>query len=52
MHTQPLYAGTTCIGGTVAEDLYGTGVCLPSSSSLSPAQQERVIDRCRTLLGG
>jgi dTDP-4-amino-4,6-dideoxygalactose transaminase len=52
MHTQPLYAGATCIGGAVAEDLYGTGVCLPSSSSLSAVQQDRVIDRCRTLLAG
>ncbi|MCC7053586.1 MAG: DegT/DnrJ/EryC1/StrS family aminotransferase [Gemmatimonadaceae bacterium] len=52
MHTQPLYAGAECVGGAVAEDLYRTGICLPSSSSLLTAQQDRVIERCRSLLVG
>ena len=42
MHTQPMFAGAHAIGGTVAERLYATGVCLPSSSSLSEADQARV----------
>ncbi len=50
MHTQPLYAGAEVVGGAVAEELYRTGVCLPSSSSLSDAQQDRVIAACRRVL--
>jgi pyridoxal phosphate-dependent aminotransferase EpsN len=45
MHTQPLYRGCECIGGAVAEDLHRRGICLPSSSSLSEADQAFVIDR-------
>ncbi len=51
MHTQPLYAGATRIGGEVAEGLYRTGLCLPSSSSLSEEQQLRVIEEVRAALG-
>lgn len=43
MHTQPLFADAPRVGGSVAELLYGTGVCLPSSSSLTEADQERVV---------
>jgi len=45
LHTQPLYQQFECIGGGVAEDLNGRGLCLPSSSSLSGADQEFVISR-------
>ena len=47
MHTQPLYRGFECVGGTVAEDLNQRGICLPSSSSLSEEEQQFVIDRVR-----
>jgi dTDP-4-amino-4,6-dideoxygalactose transaminase len=50
MHTQPLLERARCIGGSVAERLYATGICLPSSSSLEPAEQDRVIDRVRAVL--
>ncbi len=43
MHLQPLYAGCARYGGAVAADLYRRGLCLPSSSSLSPEDQERVV---------
>ncbi len=51
MHTQPLYHGYECIGGDVAEDLNRRGICLPSSSSLSEADQERVIQGVRGAVG-
>ena len=51
MHTQPLFERATVVGGAVAESLYRTGVCLPSSSSLSPTDQGRVVDAARALLG-
>lgn len=43
MHTQPAYRGFPCVGGRVAEDLNQRGICLPSSSCLSEADQETVI---------
>jgi pyridoxal phosphate-dependent aminotransferase EpsN len=50
MHTQPMFADAARVGGRVAESLYATGVCLPSSSSLTEAAQTRVIDAAATHL--
>jgi pyridoxal phosphate-dependent aminotransferase EpsN len=47
LHLQPVYAGCRAIGGAVAERLFRDGVCLPSGSSLTPADQARVIDAIR-----
>lgn len=47
MHLQPLFRGCEVIGGGVAEDLFARGVCLPSSSSLTRSDQERVIEVVR-----
>ncbi len=47
MHTQRLYQGYECVGGSVAEDLNQRGICLPSSSSLSLEDQQFVIERVR-----
>ncbi len=47
MHLQPLFRGFEIIGGAVAEDLFARGLCLPSSSSLTPADQDRVIEVVR-----
>lgn len=47
MHTQPLYRGHECVGGAVAEDLNRRGICLPSSSNLTEAEQAFVIERVR-----
>ena len=44
MHTQPMFADAQCIGGDVAERLYRTGLCLPSSSSLTESDQGRIIE--------
>jgi pyridoxal phosphate-dependent aminotransferase EpsN len=51
MHLQPLYAGCARHGGDVAAGLYARGVCLPSSSSLAPEDQDRVIDVIRGVAG-
>ena len=50
MHTQPIFATAERVGGAVAERLYATGVCLPSSSSLGHADQDRVIEAIRGVL--
>ena len=47
MHLQPLYAHCERYGGEVAEDLFRRGICLPSSSSLSEAEQLYVINEVR-----
>lgn len=44
LHLQPVFAGCECIGGRVAEDLFEHGLCLPSSSNLTQADLERVIE--------
>ena len=49
LHTQPLFKGYECVGGEVAEDLNKRGICLPSSSSLSEEDQQRVIDSVKSL---
>jgi pyridoxal phosphate-dependent aminotransferase EpsN len=43
MHLQPLFAGAPTYGGALSEELFERGICLPSSSSLSASEQERVI---------
>jgi pyridoxal phosphate-dependent aminotransferase EpsN len=45
MHLQPVFADFPHIGGRVSEDLFRRGLCLPSGSSLSEADQTRVIQR-------
>jgi pyridoxal phosphate-dependent aminotransferase EpsN len=51
MHLQPLYADCERHGGHVADDLFARGVCLPSSSSLAPEDQDRVIEAVRRVAG-
>jgi pyridoxal phosphate-dependent aminotransferase EpsN len=47
MHLQPLYAGCEVVGGRVGAELYARGLCLPSSSSLTAGDQDRVIEVIR-----
>ena len=51
MHTQPMFAQAARVGGEVAESLYARGVCLPSSSSLTNEEQDRVIAVLRAAIG-
>jgi dTDP-4-amino-4,6-dideoxygalactose transaminase len=44
MHMQPVFASCSMRGGRVSEDLFARGLCLPSGSSLTPIEQERVMD--------
>lgn len=50
MHMQPIFAEATVIGGGTAQRLFETGLCLPSSSSLTESDQARVIDAVRAAL--
>ena len=44
MHLQPLFASAKCIGGEVSQQIFETGLCLPSGTCLTQADQDRVID--------
>lgn|SRR5579883_1545746 len=48
MHLQPLYREAERFGGAIAERIFERGICLPSSSSLSVADQDRVIAAVRS----
>jgi dTDP-4-amino-4,6-dideoxygalactose transaminase len=43
LHTQPAFRDCVIRGGEVADSLFADGLCLPSGSSLSQADQQRVI---------
>jgi dTDP-4-amino-4,6-dideoxygalactose transaminase len=43
MHQQPVFEGCRTFGGAVSDRLFRDGLCLPSGSSLAPADQDRVI---------
>ncbi|NUP07118.1 MAG: aminotransferase class I/II-fold pyridoxal phosphate-dependent enzyme [Polyangiaceae bacterium] len=47
MHLQPVFAGCRAIGGTVSEDLFARGLCLPSGSNLTDAEIDEVIEVVR-----
>jgi dTDP-4-amino-4,6-dideoxygalactose transaminase len=51
MHLQPLFHGAPYFphadGDDVAARLFAAGICLPSGSNMTEAQQERVIDQLR-----
>lgn len=42
LHMQPVFAGCRMRGGRVVEQIFETGLCLPSGSSLTDAQRELV----------
>lgn len=47
MHLQPVYRDRRAYGGEVSADLFERGLCLPSGSSLSDADVERVAGLVR-----
>ena len=51
MHLQPLYASCRRVGGSVSEQLFREGLCLPSGSSLTDAERNRVAEAVREAAG-
>lgn len=43
MHLQPVFAGRDVVGGDRSAALFRDGLCLPSGSALTPADQERIV---------
>jgi dTDP-4-amino-4,6-dideoxygalactose transaminase len=50
MHLQRAFAASPVCGGRVAEEVFQTGLCLPSGSSMSDADVDRVADAVRDSL--
>ncbi len=44
MHLQPIFASYPYYGGTVSQELFENGLCLPSGSNLTDADRERLRD--------
>ena len=53
LHRQPLFRGTQYFsaGSSLCDQLFNEAVCLPSGSSLSDAEQARIIKVIRKVLG-
>lgn len=49
MHMQPLFKGATYHGSGVDEDLFANGLCLPSGSDMTEAEQDEVIAHIQAL---
>ena len=47
MHQQPLYQNAEIRGGAVADELFATGLCIPSGSGMTTHQQQDVINAVR-----
>ncbi|WPB85054.1 DegT/DnrJ/EryC1/StrS family aminotransferase [Sediminicoccus rosea] len=52
LHLQPAFRDAPVVGGRVAAALFEEGLCLPSGSGMSPADQARVIGVIRALHRG
>ncbi len=50
MHLQPVFKDAPYFGGTNAENLFQTGMCLPSGSNLTDVEKERVTIALRKQL--
>ncbi len=47
MHLQPVFKQHEVVGGTVAEEIFANGLCLPSGSNLTEDDLHRVVDAIR-----
>lgn len=52
MHLQPVFKGCECVGGTVSERLFDSGLCLPSGSNLTEQDLARVVTIVRNVHRG
>ncbi len=44
LHLQPAFAGATFVGPGHCARVFDRGLCLPTGSALSPADQARVVE--------
>ncbi len=43
MHMQPVFKGFACVGGSVSEQLFHDGLCLPSGTQMTDEQLARIV---------
>jgi dTDP-4-amino-4,6-dideoxygalactose transaminase len=48
LHLQPVFSETECVGGDVSAEIFNNGLCLPSGSSLTKEDQQKVIEVFRS----
>lgn len=46
MHMQPVFRDANYFGSRLAEEIFETGLCLPSGSNLTPRDKERIEEIC------
>ncbi|MGH8941409.1 MAG: DegT/DnrJ/EryC1/StrS family aminotransferase, partial [Acidimicrobiia bacterium] len=51
MHLQPVFADCEVFGGAVSQRLFEHGLCIPSGSSLTGSQRDRVVTEIRSVFG-
>jgi dTDP-4-amino-4,6-dideoxygalactose transaminase len=51
MHLQPVFHGCRTVGGSVSEDLFQRGLCLPSGTAMTDSDLARVIEVIRRCWG-
>lgn len=51
MHLQPVFSGTPYYGGSVSEELFENGLCLPSGSNLTDEERERITKKVKEVFG-
>lgn len=51
MHLQPVFADAPYYGGTVAEELFENGLCLPSGSNLTDEERARIAAKVKEVFG-
>lgn len=52
MHLQPVFADCEVVGGSVSEELFVQGLCLPSGSNLTESELAQVVRGIRKIGGG
>ena len=52
MHMQPVFKDCRIVGGSIAEDLFSRGLCLPSGTSMTQSDLNRVISVIRSCFRG
>ena len=52
LHMQPVFRDAPRVGGAVAEAVFARGICLPSGSGMTEAEQDRVIRAIRAAVRG
>lgn len=51
MHMQPVFVDAPYYGGTVAEELFDNGLCLPSGSNLTDEERARITAKVKEVFG-